>query len=107
MTWTYGLTGQDYHDAIKRPAQQDQKESTVNTLTAKNVTITSLAGQRKVTENAFGRDLGFFEVVKGFAHFTGYANTAAEGVVAVVRGGHDGLVKALAEGLVNGRDDRH
>jgi len=73
---------------------------------AKDVTVSRLAGQGRITENAFGRDLGFFAVIRGFAHFTGYEGTSCEGVHAVVRGGTEGLVKALSEGLVSGRDDR-
>lgn len=55
-----------------------------------------------------GAKIGQVDVIRGFAHYYGVRGSAHEGVTAVVRGGVDGLVKALASpaGLRSGRDDR-
>lgn len=53
-----------------------------------------------------GRALGQADIIRGFAHYFGSKGGVHEGVTATVRGGIEGLMKALAEGLRSGRDDR-
>jgi hypothetical protein len=53
-----------------------------------------------------GAKLGQVDVIRGFAYYYGSKGSVHAGVTAIVRGGIDGLIKALAEGLRNGRDDR-
>lgn len=68
------------------------------------VRIERLAGSYRVYCPS-GRLAGQADLVRGFAHYYGAKGGAHEGVTAVVRGGLEGLKKALAEGLRNGRND--
>lgn len=52
-----------------------------------------------------GHKVGQADVIRGFAHYFGAKGSAHEGVTAVVRGGLEGLEKALAQGLRSGRND--
>jgi hypothetical protein len=64
----------------------------------------SLGGQTPVTDPS-GQLIGKAELVRGFAHYYGVG--AHKGFTAVIRDGLAGLEHALAQGITNGRDDRH
>lgn len=75
--------------------------------TAAHVTLTQSGfSSVRVSDKNTGQFIGQCDLVRGFAHYFGVTGSAHEGMKAVVRGGVDGLVRALKAGLVNGRDDR-
>jgi diacylglycerol kinase family enzyme len=82
------------------------KTAKVYSATAAHVTLRRLGGQVSVHDENTGAKIGWCDVVRGFAHYHGVKGSAHEGFSAVIRGGTDGLVRALAEGIRNGRDDR-
>ena len=75
--------------------------------TAAHVNLYRLGGAIAVHDGNTDRKIGQVDLIRGFAHYYGVRGSAHEGLTAVVRGGIDGLVAALREGLTNGRDDRH
>ncbi len=79
----------------------------VLTATAREINTFRLGGQIHIQDAMVRRTIGVVDLRHGFAHYTGRRGEAHEGVTAVVRGGMDGLVAALREGLRNGRDDRN
>lgn len=74
--------------------------------TAHHVTISRLGGQIYINDENTGRRIGTADVIRGFAYYIGTSGSAHAGVSAIVSGGIDGLVSALNNGLMNGRDDR-
>lgn len=74
--------------------------------TAPHVTLQHFGGAVHVYDENTGRKLGQVDRIRGFAHYTGVKGGAHEGFTAVVAGGVEALVKALAKGIRNGRDDR-
>lgn len=78
----------------------------VITATAAHVTFSGFGASVSIHDANTGQKLGQCDKIHGFAHYTGVQGGAHEGVTAVIRGGVDGLVGALREGLRNGRDDR-
>lgn len=86
--------------------------ATIRTAHAPIVTFVTAPGGGRGAYHAVcpsGRYVGYVQVIRGFAHYTGYAGNAHEGVFAVVRadsaGDLEGLRTALAGGLRNGRRD--
>lgn len=75
--------------------------------TARHIRFARIGGQVAVIDDNTDRTVGKVDLIRGFAHYTGCKGDAHEGMSAVVTGGIDGLTAALAEGLRNGRDDRH
>lgn len=80
---------------------------TVLSATAAHVNLTRLGGSIAVADGNTGRKIGQLDLVRGFAHYYGVKGSAHEGFTAIVRGGVDGLVRELAKGIRNGRDDRN
>jgi hypothetical protein len=74
--------------------------------TAHHVTAVRLGGQIHISDENTNNLLGVVDLVRGFAVYTGVRGSAHEGMSATVRGGLDGLIAALDQGLLNGRDDR-
>jgi hypothetical protein len=74
--------------------------------TAAHVTLARFGGTTHVYDENTGQKIGQIDVIRGFAHYTGAKGSAHEGMAVVVRGGVDGLVAALHEGVRNERDDR-
>lgn len=74
--------------------------------TAAHITTARLAGQVAISDGNTGNRIGTAQVIRGFAHYVGAKGSAHEGFRAIVIGGIEGLTKALAEGVRNGRDDR-
>ncbi len=79
----------------------------VYSATAREITTYRLGGRIVVEDAMVGRPIATVDLIHGFAHYNGRKGEAHEGMFAVVRGGMDGLRKALREGLRNGRDDRN
>lgn len=68
--------------------------------------VKRFGGAFHVYDENTGIYLGQADIIRGFAHYFGAKGGAHDGFSCVIRGGIDGLVNALAEGIRNGRDDR-
>jgi hypothetical protein len=78
----------------------------VLTATAAHVTATRFGGTIHIYDGNTGNKIGQCDLVRGFACYTGVRGSAHQGFSAVVAGGLEGLIRELAKGIKNGRDDR-
>ena len=89
-------------------AEQREEREAESTMTAyaPEITYDGQSPSVRVVDYVSERVIGQADLIRGFAYYVGAHGTAHEGIYAVVAGGLDGLTKALAGGLRNGRDDR-
>ena len=88
-----------------RAEQQAERETERLTAYAPEVTYDGQSPSVRVVDYMTERVIGQADLIRGFAYYTGAHGSAHAGVSAIVAGGLDGLTKALAGGLRNGRDD--
>lgn len=74
--------------------------------TAAHVTAHCFGGAVHLFDENTGNQIGQVDLVRGFAHYTGVRGGAHEGFRCIITGGMEGLIRDLAKGIKNGRDDR-
>ncbi len=80
--------------------------ATVISATARTIEIGRIIGGQFPITDGTGQLIGKAELVRGFAHYYGVRGGAHQGFTCVIRDGLEGLRRALAGGVRNGRDDR-
>lgn len=73
---------------------------------ARHIDIRMFGGVHHVYCTNTGQKLAQVDLVRGFAHYTGVTGGSHAGATAIIKGGINGLIAALATGIRNGRDDR-